>query len=148
MTELSLPPVPTIKPGHRLVPAAIRWHQQPAQTVWIECPDWCTEEHHITAQLAIEDILHASDTEHLGIHTLEHPGLAFELYAQIKSDPATTDPRTRQAHIVVDDGGGEDAFLTPDMADDLADQLVAFAAKVRQLSRTARSHQMQAEVTA
>ncbi|MET9083720.1 hypothetical protein ABZX77_17805 [Streptomyces sp. NPDC004237] len=140
MTDLDLFPAPTITPGHRLVPALIGFHGQVPQTVWIECPTWCIETHHASAQLAVEDIIHAGDAEHLGIHTMEKPGMVFELYAQLKSDPAAADPRMRQASVVVDDGGGEDAFLTPDMADALADDLIGFASQLRHLARTARLH--------
>lgn len=145
MTNLNT--TPQVTPGHRLVPAVIQFFGEAARTVWVECPTWCVTDHVADVQLAVEDILHTSRVESLAVATLESPRPAFELRVQIKLDPATTDWDTRQAHIVVDDGCGEDAFLTPPMADELADRLVAFASQVRQLSRTARAHQQQAQVT-
>lgn len=140
MTNLNIAPAPQATPGRRLVPATIKFFDQIARTVWIECPDWCTDDHVENAQLAVEDIIHSSDTTDLGIGTLENERLVFELHAQIRTEPDDRDPRLRQAHIVVDEGG-EDALLTPDMADNLADRMIAFAAQIRQLSRTARTHQ-------
>ncbi|MER7927066.1 hypothetical protein ABTY96_28570 [Streptomyces sp. NPDC096057] len=140
---------PQVRPGHRLVPALIRWHREvTAQTVWIECPTWCSEPHHAVAQLAVEDIVHSSHAVYFGVDSIETTGMVFGLHAQIKADPQDSKPQFRQAHIVIDDGQGEDAFLTVDRADALADRLVAFAAQVRRLARTARAHQQQAEVTA
>lgn len=124
------------------MPATIGHLGLAPQVVWIECPDWCVTDHVVDVQLAVEDIIHTSRAESLAIATLESPSPAFDLHVQIKLDPATTDWHTRQAHIVVDEGG-ELAFLTPDMADALADRMVAFAAQVRQLSRTARAHHQQ-----
>jgi hypothetical protein len=46
----------------------------------------------------------------------------------------------RAAAVVVTDGSN-DAYLTPDMADEFADGLVAFAEQVRALARTARGAQ-------
>ncbi|MDV9168762.1 hypothetical protein R6V09_01210 [Streptomyces sp. W16] len=140
--------VPQVSPGHRLVPATIQFFDQIARTVWIECPDWCTDDHVENPQLAVEDIVHTSDSQDFGIHTLGSPRLVFELYARITSDAYDRNPQLRQATVAVDDGDGEYAFLSPDMADDLADRLVAFASRIRQLSRTARAHQQQAGVSA
>lgn len=147
MTNLNTAPAPQVTPGHRLVPATIQFFDKAARTVWVECPTWCVTDHVVDVQLAVEDIIHTSKIEDFGIGTLEKPGHVFALNAQIQSGPDDPNPQLRQATVVVDDGFGEDAFLTPDMADDLADRMVAFAARIRQLSRTARAHQQQAQVT-
>lgn len=147
MTNLNTAPAPQVTPGHRLVPATITFFDDAARTVWIECPTWCVTDHVVDVQLAVEDIIHTSKIEDFGIGTLEKPGHVFELNAQIQSGPADPNPQLRQATVAVDDGCGEYAFLTPDMADDTADRLVSFAARIRQLSRTARAHQQQAQVT-
>jgi hypothetical protein len=59
--------------------------------------------------------------------------------AMIKSDPAAEDARMRKAHIMVDDER-EQAFLTPEMAEQFADELIGYASEVRHLARTARLH--------
>lgn len=64
----------------------------------------------------------------------------FEIYSQLFADPISEDPRMRAAAVVVTDGSN-DAYLTPDMADEFADGLVAFAEQVRALARTARGAQ-------
>lgn len=139
-TSSSAPSVtPAVSPGHRLVPAAIGRRNEAPQVVWIECPTtWCSENHLDFGQVAVEDIVHSSDASHFGVRSFLSKHLTLELYASIKSDPAATDPRLRRAHVVIDDGSGEDAFLTPDMADASADELIAFAMRMKDAARVAR----------
>lgn len=132
------PVVPTVSPGCRLAPAAIGRRTEAPQIVWVEDPTWCTENHLDFGQVAIEDIVHSTDAEHLGIGSFLTDRLALELYASVKADVGATDPRLKGAHVVLDDGSGEDAFLTEDMADEFADRLVAFAEQVRRLAAVAR----------
>lgn len=129
---------PTVAPGHRLVPAAIGRRSEVPQIVWVECPVWCTENHLDFGQVAVEDIVHSSTAEHVGIGSFLSQHLVFELYASVKSDPAATDPRLRRAHVVLDDGSGEDAFQTPEMVDEAADGLIAFAMRMKAAARVAR----------
>jgi hypothetical protein len=62
---------------------------------------------------------------------------AFEVYAQLYSDPTADDPRLRVAAVTVTDGSRE-AYLTPDMTDEAADELIAFAMRMKEMARTAR----------
>jgi hypothetical protein len=62
---------------------------------------------------------------------------AFEVYSQLYSDPPSDDLRMRVAAVVVTDGSRE-AYLTPDMADEAADELIAFALGVKEKARIAR----------
>ncbi|MFH8613060.1 DUF6907 domain-containing protein [Streptomyces sp. NPDC018029] len=62
-----------------------------------------------------------------------------ELYCRVTSDPASPDPSMRAAHVLYGNGTGVDAYLTPDMADELADDLVAFAAEARGTARVAQA---------
>lgn len=63
---------------------------------------------------------------------------AFELYTQLYSDPASEDPRMRVASVVVTDGS-RDAYQTPDMADEVADGLIAFAMRMKEAASIARA---------
>lgn len=132
-------PAPAVSPGHRLAPAAIGRRNEAPQVVWVQCPAWCAENHLAFAQVAVEDIVHTSEAEHLGVRSFLSRGLVFEMYATIKTDPAADDPRLRRAHVVVDDGSGEDAVLTPDMADAAADDLIAFAMRMKEAASIARA---------
>jgi hypothetical protein len=133
-----VPAAPVASPDHRLAPAAIGRSYEPAQIVWVECANWCTEDHVAGRQVAVEDIVHSSETSATAVGSFLSPGNVFELYATVKADASTHDPRLHRAHIVLDDGGGEDAFLTEEMAEEVADRLVKFAAEIRALARTAR----------
>lgn len=127
-----------VSPGHRLAPAAIGRRTEAPQIVWVECPIYCTENHLDFGQVAIEDIVHSTGAEHVGIGSFLTEHLALELYASVKADVGATDPRLKGAHVVLDDGSGEDAFLTENMADEFADRLVAFAEQVQRLAHIAR----------
>ncbi|MET9521492.1 DUF6907 domain-containing protein [Streptomyces coeruleorubidus] len=141
-------PFPAIKPGHRLAPAAIGRSDDTPQIVGIFCPNFCVEDHVADRQVAVEDITHSSETAHIGIKSFLSGRLALELYATIKSDPASDDPRLREAHIVLDDAS-DDAYLTVDEAEETVGQLLGLAADLQGLIRTARLHnQHAAEVAA
>lgn len=136
---------PSVSPGHRLVPAAIGRRLEATQTVWIECPDWCIVDHVSEKEVAVEDISHSSydalgseNTASATVGSFLSRGIAFELYASLKAEASSNDPRLHRAHIVLDDGGRDDAFLTEDMAEDVADRLVKFAAELRRIARVAR----------
>lgn len=125
-----------VKPGVRLVPALIGKRDR-EQLVYIECPAWCTEDHVAEPETHVEDISHK--TRAASIHSLSvvKTGIVHALYATVRTDPASDDPRLRAAHIVIDDET-EDAYMTPEMAEEFADSLISFASDVRQKARTAR----------
>jgi hypothetical protein len=60
--------------------------------------------------------------------------------ASVASDPMSSDEQLRKAHVIMGDEGCVDAYLTPEMADETADDLDKMAAKLRELARTARLH--------
>lgn len=130
---------PASKPGYHFAPAAIGRSGETAQIVGILCPDFCTEDHIAARQVAVEDIVHSSETSHLGIRSLLSGGIELELYATINSDPASHDPRLRQAHLVIDDGS-DLAIQTVDDAEETVRQLLALAADLQGKIRTARLH--------
>jgi hypothetical protein len=133
-------PFPAIKPDHRLVPARIGRTNDTSVIVYVECPLWCTDDHVAEPVVNAVDISHTSSSEGLGVPSLLKNGLAHEMFAAIQSDPVAADPRLRAAHIIVEDGSNDYAFLTPEMTDELADKAVAFASHLRSLARTARLH--------
>lgn len=130
-------PLPATKPGHRLVPALIG-NRQSARIAYVPCPTWCVEDH-LSEPSALEDIVHTSKSEDVGISSFLKQDGSLLMYAMLQADPASTDPRLRQAHIGIETGGLPD-YHTPDMADAFADSLIAFALQLRGLARTARLH--------
>lgn len=134
-------PFPAIKPGHRLVPATIG-RSGHTQVVYIECPTaWCTQDHVADRQVAIEDVDHYSSIVGWSVDSMLDPGTAVhELYVRVHSDPSHELPELRTAHVLLGNGAPFDSYLTPDAADEAADELAAFVAKIRAAARTARLH--------
>lgn len=121
----------------RLVPATIGRFDR-VQTVWIECPTWCVVDHS-GREGCLEDVMHYSDAGVVQVLTMTDDVTSHsEMYVNVSLDPSASDSRLRAAHLVVNDGGRDDAYLTPDMADELADDLVAFAAQIRGKARLVR----------
>ncbi|QIJ61431.1 hypothetical protein [Streptomyces sp. JB150] len=132
-------PFSALKPGHHHAPAAIGRPGTAAQIVLVQCPDFCIEDHLAARQVAVEDIVHSSDTAHLGVKSFLSDRLALELYATIRQDPSSPDPRLRQAHIVLDDGS-DDAHLTVDEAEEAVQKLLDLVGDMQRLISTARLH--------
>jgi hypothetical protein len=140
-TQVSLgtvTPFPAIAPGHHLAPVALGPDQK---IVFVPCPDWCTTNHVSESVRYLEDIAHAGDVFAVEVGSFfngEKP--VYTLNATIGSDPMSSDPQMRAAHVIVGDEGSVDAYLTPDMADETADDLEKLVAKLRENARTARLH--------
>ncbi|MFE9765085.1 DUF6907 domain-containing protein [Streptomyces sp. NPDC005808] len=105
----------------------------------VACPaDWCKEKH------AVEDTRHVEDIDHVGDHVdLYVPDFFGEedqvfAYAHLGCDLYSSDVKMREAHIRVEDGGGEASYLTPDQADTFASNLDTFSSKIRTLAQVAR----------
>ncbi|MFH8768290.1 DUF6907 domain-containing protein [Streptomyces sp. NPDC017958] len=128
---------PAIKPGFRLVPALIGTRKS-AHTAWIECPLWCVEDH-TDEPTMLEDVMHTSASEDVGISSFLKQDGSLLMYAMLQADPASDDPRLSRAHIGIETGGMPDCH-TPEMAEQFADDLVAFAAQLRHMARAARLH--------
>lgn len=134
-------PFPAIAPGHHLAPVEIRRGGNAPQVVFVPCADWCVEDHVTNFVHFIEDVDHKGAEFSVSIPSFWSDAQpAYELSAAVASDPMSSDPRMRAAHIVMGDSGSVDAYLTPDMADDVADDLENLAAKMREHARTARLH--------
>jgi hypothetical protein len=144
--------MPCPKPGYRYAPAKIGHTNDTSVIALIEEPLWCTEDHVAEPVVSIEDVMHRGDTASVAVTT----GVSFgdspvtsRLFAYLESDPVATNPMLHDAHITVEDGrGAEFAFMTPDMADQLANDFIGFASSLRGLARTARQHNAHTAVTA
>jgi hypothetical protein len=134
----NLYPLPTPRPGYRFAPAKVGRSEATSIIALIECPVWCAEDHVDEPQRAVEDIMHTSRPAHVSTTSFLQRGTVSELYASVQADPVADDPRLKAAHVVVDDGGNENAYLTPEMAEGLADEMIGFASELRHLARIAR----------
>lgn len=132
----------------RLVDGQPGWHLAPARfgkpgsqaDALVSCPDWCAEDH-------VKDWHnHAVDLDHWGPNdadwdadSITNPGARLlSLTARLYLDPNNPDPRMASASVRVDDET-DDAFWTPEMAEQAADELIAFASQLRRLGRQARA---------
>ncbi|MET9494311.1 hypothetical protein [Streptomyces sp. NPDC006552] len=131
-------PFPAVRPGFKLAPAAIGSPADGLQIVYIECPNWCTEDHVNEWQHSVDDVSHWGDSFGAGIPSFVNGDDVYELAARVYSDPSSQDPQMRLAHVMVENPAGMDGHLTPDMADETADDLIKLAAKLRTAARTAR----------
>lgn len=116
----------------RLAPATIH-----GQRVYVPCEAWCTIDHVDQGAGAIEDIWHSSDTADLSAPRMDFPA-EMMAYAKIQQDSFAPDPRKRVPFISVEDASSVGYDMTPDQADQFADNLEAFAEKIRALARIAR----------
>lgn len=129
---------PAAAPGFRLAPASIGRPGR-VQVAYLPCPTWCVLDHLADRQPAVEDVTHRGDVDHVQVPTMgDDLYSAFELYSQLYADPVSDDPRMRVAAVSVTDGSS-DAYLTPDMADQTADELIAFAMRMKGAARMARA---------
>jgi hypothetical protein len=139
VTTNNVHPFPAVKPGHRLVPAKVGRDSETGVIVYIECPNWCTEDHVIEPVRNIEDVMHRSDGANVYVPTFGYGAYPVQMHAWIESDPVAKDPQFRAAHITVQDvSGNAFANLTPDMGEQVADELIGFASELRHQARTAR----------
>jgi hypothetical protein len=129
---------PMPRPGHRMVPATVGWPGRQT-TILIECSTWCTVDHVNDWVHALEDLDHYSQFEGWSTDCILQPGdEVHALYTRVHSDPIHENPAMRQAHVLLGDGNPTDAYLTPEMAERCADELIALAADIRNAARTAR----------
>lgn len=121
-------------PQPRIVPAVVGRGGRSMQ-VYIECPEWCTNDHS-TGNVELEDITHYSMSDVAQVPTFFNADTSHtDLTLTVSSDPTSCDPRCREAHLLVDTGTDEEARLTPEMAEELADDLIAFASQLRHKAR-------------
>lgn len=138
MTTSNVYPFPVIKPGFKLVPARTGRGDR-KQICYIECPLWCTDDHVANWQYDLEDVSHYGDIDSMQVPTMTDPDTAlYEWHTRMASDPTASEPSLRAAHVLISDSGAVDARLTPDAADEVADELIGFASAIRHAARSAR----------
>lgn len=140
MTNLTLSPALTVAPGHRMVPAKIGRDYTLASIMRIPCPDWCADDHVSNWQHSVDDVQHTASAD-AGVEVptlLDETFSHYNWWSVIGTNPAAADPRLRAAHIVVSDDSDE-AHLTPEMAESLADDLIGWAAQLRHQARAVRT---------
>ncbi|MFD0417299.1 DUF6907 domain-containing protein [Streptomyces sp. NPDC127108] len=132
--------LPSSTPGHELVPAMIGATPDTSAIVYIDCPtSFCTLDHIDEPVRHVEDLLHSSDSVDCTARSFLNMGrLGLYLSAVVQSDPASSDPRVRGAHILLE--ADDLTYLTPEMAETLADEGIAFFSRLRQLARAAALH--------
>lgn len=132
---------PASRPGYRLAPAALGAPSQGQRIIHIDCPNWCTQDHVAGFQYYIEDFSHSGDDYTVLVPSFLNEGVAvYEWSARVNLDLEDSDPRMRSAHVRLEDSTSIDAYLTPEMADEAADDLIRLALKLRSAARTARLH--------
>lgn len=139
MTTNNVTPFPAVKPGYKLAPARIGRGDR-KQIIYIECPNWCTQDHVENFRYDVEDITHYGDMSSVIVPTMTSDHAHFVWSVQVSSDPTASEPSLRGAHVLIDDEDTDTARLTPDMADELADELIGLASDIRHAARTARLH--------
>lgn len=115
----------------RLVPAVLS-----GARVHIECPSWCTVDHAEDPNARFEDLSHASEYVDLEATVIGKVD-GLQMFARLGLDPVSKNAYRRTPFLVVD-GGSEADDLTLEAADGFAENLVAFAAQIRQLTAAAR----------
>lgn len=136
----NLYPLPSPKPGHRFVPAKVGATNATSIICLIECPTFCGEDHVAESVRNVEDVTHVSAAPGVSIGSFLQRGPHHQLWATVQTDPVAADPRLSSAHVVVEDQDGDFAYLTPEMAEAYADDLIGFASELRHLARTASLH--------
>lgn len=142
-------PFPAVAPGHHLAPVALGAPGPKQQIVFVSDPDWCTTNHVSEWVHFLEDVNHTGDAFAVEVGSFfngDKP--VYTLNTAIGSDPMSPDPKMRGAHVVVGDAGSVDAYLTPDMAEQVAANLERLAAEIRDNARTARLYNETAEAVA
>ncbi|MCY0917009.1 hypothetical protein OS965_02310 [Streptomyces sp. H27-G5] len=115
----------------RFAPAIVR-----GQQIMIQCPSFCTVDHVTDSTGHIEDIWHASDSVDLNVPRLgRQPELMA--FAKIQLDGYSSDPAKRTPFINVEDSSADGFDMAPAQALVYADNLEAFAARIRAMARTA-----------
>lgn len=148
-TGTNVRPFPAIAPGHHLAPLALGAPGPKQRVIFVECPDFCTENHVENFVHFLDDVAHYGDAFTISVPSFLIPDAAvFQWSARVSIDPTATDPQMRDPHVVLEGDTGIDAYLTPEMADSTADDLEKLAGKLREAARTARLHNAHTEVAA
>lgn len=115
----------------RLSPALVR-----GTRIFVECPEFCTVDHVDEGANHVEEIWHAGDYADLNVPNMTGK-TSLLAFARLGVDEQATEPGMRTPFIVVDEGR-DGFYLTPQQADEFADNLNAFASRIREMARVAK----------
>lgn len=137
MTTVQAPAAngPTVKATDlRVVPALID-----GQRVFIECFSWCMIDHVKENQKFLVDVWHTG--EFADLEAPRRNGTPDLLaYARLGVDPFSSDDAMRRPFLFIEDGGSaEGSYMDAEHAEEFADNLVAFAEKVRAMGRALKA---------
>jgi hypothetical protein len=126
MTTTVQPTPLALEPTTRLSPALVK-----GVRCLVECPRWCTVDHVKDSENFIEDIWHAGDYADLKVPQLKRKTDLFA-FARLGLDDDTNTP------IVHVDDNSEGFDMSPEQAEQFADNLNAFADAIRGMVKTAK----------
>lgn len=120
--------------GTRIVPALID-----GQRCYLECPAWCVIDHVRENQRFIEDVWHSG--EFADLEAPRRNGTPDLLaYARLGIDPFSRDEAMRRPFLFIEDGNtAEGSYMDAEHAETFADNLVAFAEKIRSMGRALKA---------
>ena len=132
--QTTVQPPATAGTEMRVVPALID-----GQRVFIECPTWCTIDHVKENQKFLIDVWHSG--EFADLTAPRRNGIPDLLaYARLGIDPFSSNEAMQRPFLFVEDGScAEGSYLDAEHADTFADNLVAFAEKIRAMGRTLKA---------
>lgn len=134
-------PMPVLPAGHRLVPAKVGRRNATSTLIWIVCPVWfCTVDHVAEPEANLEDIAHQGNDFGTSVPSVIDDYSEVTLYARTYSDPFSADPRMRAPHLLVGNGRGQDAQMTPGQARVWLEELDAFRAQVHRAISACEAH--------
>jgi len=118
----------------RIVPALID-----GQRCYLECPTWCVIDHVRDNQRFIEDVWHSG--EFADLEAPRRNGTPDLLaYARLGIDPFSSNEEMRRPFLFIEDGSSaEGSYMDAEHAETFADNLVAFAEKIRTMGRALKA---------
>jgi hypothetical protein len=109
------------------------------QTVYLECPTWCTIDHVRDNQKFLVDVWHSGPFTDLEAPRRDSTPMLLA-YARLGIDPFSEDETMRRPFIFVEDGGSaEGSYMDAEHAEQFADNLAAFAEQIRSMARAMKA---------
>ncbi|MFI6491246.1 DUF6907 domain-containing protein [Streptomyces sp. NPDC050564] len=109
------------------------------QYVFLECPTWCVIDHVRENQKFLADVWHSGPFADLEAPRRADTPLLFA-YARLGIDPFSSDDEMRRPFLFVEDGvSAEGSYMDAEHAEQFADNLVAFAEKIRTMGRALKA---------
>jgi len=120
--------------SERIVPAIID-----GQRAYLPCPPWCVIDHVRESQKFLVDVWHSGEFADLEAPRRDSSPMVMA-YARLGVDPFSSDAAMRTPFLFVEDGGSaEGSYMDAEHAEQFADDLVAFAEKIRAMGRALKA---------